>query len=146
VKRPLPINPYEFQERINAYASDIVILWDTTIERYQIYQTVEAIPGFTVHGMSAMQARKQKLRPMFTIQEANGDFRDPDESDLQRIIDSINNTINMRVKGYQHFADVMEKEDIAREEAVAPGVQDAMRWGAEEIHKARVRKGILGMM
>lgn len=139
-----PINPYEFQEKINQYAKDLVILFDSTIERYRVYQTFEPLRGFVMHDMTPLEARRQKLRLVFTIQEVDGSYREPDEGDLQRVIETVQNTITLNIKGHDFVTDQMERDDVAREESIAPGVQDAMHWGANEMYKIRTRQGILG--
>lgn len=141
---PKPINPYDFQEQLNRYTKDIVIVWNNSMERFQVCQALEPLIKIDTIDASMAEMRKAKLRPMFTVQYENGDYREPDESDLQRVIDSINSTITLQTKGYDHVADMMEQADIEREESIAPGVQDAMRWGAEEMYKIRTQKGILG--
>lgn len=139
--RPLPINPYKFQEEINKYAKDIVILFNSTIERYQIFQALRPIKGFV---LPTDNARKDKIRPMFTIETEDGSYREPDQSDLDRVIGSVDMSIDLQVKGFEFTADRMERDEVEREEAVAPGVRGRMEWAAKEMYKTRVRKGIGG--
>lgn len=141
--QPQLINPYEFQKYIDQYASDIRLLWNPTVERFMVFQTVKPVIEL-VGGASIAELRKNKLRPLFTIQGPDGEYRDPDEDDLARVVQIINTTIEMNVKGADHLVDLMEKADIEREESVAPGVKSAMEWGAQEMYKIRVQKGILG--
>lgn len=139
---PQLIEPYKFQQEINRYAKDIVLLWNPNIERYQVFQALRPINGFEVVGDAP---RADRLRPLFTIQEVNGDYRDPDQSDLDRIIESVDRTLNLQAKGFEFVADHLERDDIRREEEVSAGLKDHVEWGANEIYKARVRKGIGGM-
>lgn len=140
---PTLINPYDFQKMINQYASDVRLLWDPKTERFRVFQTVAPVIEL-IGTASTRELRQNKLKPMFTIQYDDGSYRDPDESDLARVIQAIDSTIDLNIKGADHFADELERADDAREASIAPGVKDAMEWGAQEMYKVRTRKGILG--
>lgn len=144
MNKALPIDPYQLQQRINDYASDIVVVWNTTMERYQVCQAIEPLPGFEI-AASQLEMRRHKLRPLWTVQTDDGSFREPDESDLDRVIETVRNTITLRTKGSDFITDQMEAREIEQAESIAPGVKATMEWGANEMYKARVRKGILGM-
>lgn len=136
------INPYQFQEIVKQWANDISLLWNPTIERFQVFQT--AVPVLELPAMSQREQRQNKLRLLFTIEDEFGEYRDPDESDLVRVRQAVETVIDVSVKGYEQLADRMEKADDERENSIAPGVQDAMMWGAQEMYKIRSRKGIMG--
>lgn len=121
------IRPHELQRLVNQLATDIQIRFNPVNERWQVYQ---------VQTSALLQANgnpRVKGIIMWTIEEDNGDYREPMQMDYDRVVKTLENYKLLMKIGADKYADLLDKRDIAREKAINPDAQARLEDGAKQI-------------
>lgn len=128
------LKPEELQRMIETQVKDIQVRWNPTIERWQVYQ-VQTSPILQLDGNPRV-----KGIIMWTIEEENGDYRPPMYMDYERVLRTIANYKLLMKVGAEKYADMLDKRDIKRENAINPDVDDRLKQGAKELANVLYKK------
>lgn len=128
------IKPQELQRLITLLANDIQLRFNPVIERWQVYQ-VQTSPLVQLDGMPQV-----KGLIMWTIEEDNGDFREPMQMDYDRVVRTLENYKLLQKLGPDEYANRLDKRDIAREDHINPDAEDKLRAGAKEMANVMYKK------
>ena len=125
----------QFHNDIKKLTDDLELLWNPVIEHWEVYQVRKPLKGFVLpsHLAGAASARPVKL---FTIEGPNGEFRQPGQQDLERVIRSINGRDFMQKHGSDAWVDHVEAKEKEREEQVAVKREEMLHYYSKDLKKA----------
>lgn len=117
-------------------APDTEVLWNAVIERWQVYQRV---PGkiLTLNGQSS------SLSLLWTIQQANGDYREPGEVDVKKMVTTAHHSKQLWDGNVDWIADSAEKYEIEREETLSSEAEAMVHTLATDMADAKFSSRIL---
>jgi len=128
------IRPADFNRRVSLLANDIELRWNPIIERWQLYQ-IKTSPLVQLDGNPKVQGLI-----MWTVEKDNGDYREPQQQDYDRVVRTIANFKLLQQLGPEKYADRLDKRDMAREKHVNKDAEDKLKWGAHELANHMYKK------
>lgn len=125
---------HDIERQFKRIAPDVAVMWNPVIDRWQVlHETRSAIVG-----LDGKKFHGRKL--MWTIEQENGSYREPGSVDVQRLIQTVEQSKQLWSGDVDKIADAADAELAAREKRVNGESAEMIREVAREMARLKYRK------